>query len=377
MRKITSLLIILSLVVMAFGPSLSVAEDMDTNFTETEGGTDTGEASVLGQTASSPVVRAVWQMQGPSASLLGTDDNSDPGAQLLPSGQYQVNKPISNCAVVSDLDGIADIDAVSSEVYYPETSFGADDPAVRTGCGAKMGTACQMTKLAKEEGSSLFCETIQNNNNNLPSFYDISSYADLCGEDGELAKETAAVYCCDSELAYDDMAGDYQVLAFGQDKSGSTSNILKTSFSYVELTAFEADFSNINYGSVKLNSRKIIEGDTAWNDARGENQATVRNVGNTRLEMTVSQNDMGMGKTEGVWNIRYGAKAGANASWTNYWPEETTTLNDILNLSKLEQIDFAIEILRFPEDTVTDYSGKMTINGQKAEPLTCEITGNN
>jgi hypothetical protein len=341
---------------------------IDTKFTETEIPEGTGKA-----TTASPLIKAMWEMQGPVASLSGTDDSTDARAQFLPSGQYQINKPISVCAVVSDADGAVDISSVSSEVYYPMLSFGPEVKDGRTGCGQKKGAECQMVQLTKEEGFNLFCNTIQNSNANLPLFYDIYNFAGICGEEGELQKETAAVFCCDRELLYDDLSGGYKVLAFGQDIGGNSSNIFSGTFSYLELTAFETDFESLNYGNVGLNSRKTVEGDLIWQEPKAENQPTVRNVGNTRLQMEISQNDMGLGKTEGIWNIRYGSKVGVASPWKNYWPEEKTLLDLILDLDKMDQIDFAIEVLKFPLDDTKDYSGKMTLNAQKVEPLTCEV----
>ncbi len=132
------------------------------------------------------------------------------------------------------------------------------------------------------------------------------------------------------------------------------------------------DFNTLNYGNVNLNSEKIIAGDLLWNNPKGENQATVRNVGNTRLQMSVMQNDMGLGKTDGIWNIRYSAKAGINDVWKNYWPEEVVFLDDPLNLSGTAEMDFSIEVLKFPVTIGPDYAGKMTLNVQKIEHLACQ-----
>ena len=318
-----------------------------------------------------PKILAKWEMQGPYDSSLGTDDRADGGAQFLPSGQYQVNKPISICAVSSDADGAANIDSVFGKVFYPMVKLDSNQESAVAGCGLEFGAQCQMTQLTKEDGQKLFCETIQANNNNLPAFYDTYTYNEICGPEGELTKETASVYCCDRELAFDDPSGDYKVQVFSQDKNGAISNVLENSFNYLELTAFEVDFNTINYGSVDLNVKKVINGDIIWNEPKAENQATVRNVGNTRLQMSVMQNDMGLGKTEDIWNIRYEARVGDNAVWKNYLPEETALLDNLLNLSAMAGIDFSIEVLKFPESSGPDYAGKMILDAQSAEHLMC------
>ena len=324
-----------------------------------------------------PIIKAKWEMLGPynsllGTSLLGTDDRTDAGTQFLPSGQYQVSKPISICAVSADANGAANIDSVFGKVFYPMVKLNSNQESAITGCGLEFGTQCQMTQLTKEDGYKLFCETIQASNNNLPTFYDIYTYNEICGPEGELTKETASVYCCDRELAFDDPSGDYKVQVSSQDKNGSGSNVLENNFSYLELTAFEVDFNTINYGSVDLNVKKVINGDIIWNEPKSENQATVRNVGNTRLQMSVVQNDMSLGKTDDVWNIRYEARVGDAAVRKNYLPEETALLDNILDLSAMKVIDFAIQVLKFPESSGPDYAGKMTLDGQKVEHLGCE-----
>jgi len=406
MQKTISILIILSFAVLSFGPDLIFAEDETTpnpeileqeivepvieetetkpiveeettqdfeeGFIETAFTENQNESIASEEVTGNPVVKAIFSMQDSFTNLLGTDNNSESGTQFLPSGIYQVSKPISVCAVVYDANGLENINSVSSKVYYPMANFGPDMPDSRIGCGQEMGAECQMTKLAKEDGQNLFCNTIQNNNSSIVSFYDMYGFSNLCGDTQELQTETAGIFCCDRELLYNDIAGDYKISASSEDKEGLVSNVLDGTFSYLELTAFESDFSKLNYGSVSLNSKKTIEGDLIWDEPLGENNPTIRNVGNTRLQMTILQNDMGLGKTEENWNIRYETKVGQESLWQNYWPKETALLKQILNISKTDQINFSIEVLNFPVDDTADYFGKMVLKGQKVEDLSCE-----
>jgi len=380
MKKILSSFIIIFLLFYCFVPFLIVAEEFETKMTETETtGTTTDETKgtvetdkTLGQEVlSAPVVKALWTMNGLANELLGTDDGEEIGTQFLPSGQYQVSKPISVCAVIFDEDGIENIDSSFSEIYYPMASFGQDAEETRIGCGEKKGEKNQMITLTKSDGIELFCNNIQNNNATLPTFYDVYDFSGICGEAGDLETDKAVVYCSDTELLYDDIAGEYKVLVFGQDKEGVSSNILSGTFNYLALTAFEADFTALDYGEVMLNARKTIEGDLIWNEPKGENQLTIRNVGNTRAQIKIEQDDMCLGKTDGVWNVRYGTKIGQDSSWQNYWPEEAILLDKALELSGMDGIDFAIEVLHFPEDDIQSYSGNMDINAQIIPYLSC------
>lgn len=349
----------LAVLVWVAGPLMAVAD--------TSIGTGFTRSSTGGQ---KPIVKVKWEMDGPYTSLKGTDAQTVAKAQLNPTGKYQQGKNVAICAIVTDPDGMADIDSVYGDVFYPQTiSLGPNHETGRQGCGEMVGTECRMTKLSKDNGFSLFCTKIRNNNNNLPVFNSGFDYDDVCAVDGELMKETAYVYCCDKMLSYEDPSGDYRVLVFAQDKNGVSSDPLENYMTYLDLTAFEVDFSSILYGEVKLNTHKIVNGNINF----GDNLATVRNVGNTRLQMNVKQNDMGLGKTGDAWNVRYDARVGNSAAdWQNYFPEELIALKKPLNLSETNEMDFSIDVYKFPATNPgPTYNGSMTLGAKKADHLIC------
>ncbi|MDP3882698.1 MAG: hypothetical protein Q8Q48_01445, partial [Candidatus Staskawiczbacteria bacterium] len=118
------------------------------------------------------------------------------------------------------------------------------------------------------------------------------------------------------------------------------------------------------------NTHKIISGDKTWN-ALNQGKASVRNVGNTRLKLRVMQDDMGLGKTDGNWNVKYDARVGSAASYAVYNPEVTKTLNDPLDLSELDEMDFSIDISKFPPTHVgNSYTGTMTLTAGFTPHLT-------
>jgi hypothetical protein len=166
----------------------------------------------------------------------------------------------------------------------------------------------KITKLTKDEGIDLFCNKVKNLNNNLPTFNTGYNYDEICKADGELQKETAAVYCGTKDLSYEDPDGIYEVWAVAQDKVGLQGKLVNT-FTYLPVTAFETDFNTISYGPVRLATHKIISGDLTW-DALNAGGASVRNVGNTRLAMKIWQSDMGFGQTSGIWNVKFDARVG-------------------------------------------------------------------
>ncbi len=371
MKKLYSACTILALVVMVFSPAVASATGISTGLTQdTSGG-------------ATPIVKAKWEANGADANRNAynsaleyyRDDSTAAGAQFNPSGIKDANKKIALCSIVTDPDGLADITtvpgAVYGDVFYPNVALGSSHTPLSTqsglGCGGLMQED-QLTKLSKADGLTLFCDRVKNNNNNLPTFNTGYNYDEICATDGELQKETAAVYCTTKDISYEDPSGDYAVWAVAQDKVGLQGKLVNT-FTYLPLTAFETDFMSVLYGSVRLATHKIISGDLTW-DPTNSTKPTVRNVGNTRLSMKVWQNDMGFGKTAGQWNVKYDARVGSSATFTNFWPEVTTTLIDSLDLSEKNEMDFSIDVTKFPPTHGEGpYSGTMTLSAESAPHL--------
>lgn len=328
---------------------------------------------------SAPIVKAKWEMNPTKATTtpygyLGTDDSTVAGAQFNPTGVKDQNRVITICAIVTDPDGVADIAGVYADVYYPvNIALGSSHVKLADQTGAGCGGFMQqdkLTVLSKADGIELFCNKIRNNNNNLPTIASPYSYDEICKTDGELPKETAKVYCVDKNLSYEDPSGMYKVTVVAQD-ANSLNGSLDNQFEYLPLTAFETDFTSVSYGNVKLNTHKIINGDLTWAPATST-MPTVRNVGNTRMNLTVWQNDMGLGKTTGNgWNVQYDARVGSNATFSVYDPEVTTTLQDTLDLSEMDEVDFSILVKKFPTSGSTNWVGTMTLGAVSAAHLTC------
>ncbi len=356
----------IALVLSSFSPLLVSAQTT---------GTTTNINTALTRDSSggtNPIVKAKWEMNNATSTAgkyLGTDAQTAANAQFMPSGQYQVGKTIAVCAVVTDPDGVADINEVYGDLYYPEdTSTGPNHASDRLGCGQQL-PEFTLNSLSKTDGIDLFCNNIKNNNNNLPTFNSGYDYAEICNLDGELWKETAKVYCGEITLSYEDPSGSYNTLVLAQDKSGKDGR-LNNSFTYLPVTAFETDFDSVTYGSVRLNTHKIISGNLTFNPS--DEKATVRNIGNTRLDMRVNQNDMGLGKTDNIWNVKFDGRVGSDAAFVNYYPESTKTLPKTLNLSETNEMDFSILITKFPPSNDSlNYVGTMVLSAAPATHLTC------
>ncbi len=369
---------------MVMGPGLSAAVDPGSVTTGLTRDTTGGAA---------PIVKAKWEANatGPEGSPLPTtsfymDDAVAAGAQFLPSGQYQVNKKIALCSIVTDPDGLSDVTtapgAVYGDVFYPTTPGASPLPIElgdshvalpgQSGLGcAKLMQEDKLTKLSKADGIQLFCNNVRNNNTNLPTFNTTPvayNYDEICSTDGELQKETAAVYCTTKDLSYEDPSGDYAVWAVAQDKVGLQGQLVNK-FTYLPVTAFETDFTSVSYGPVRLATHKIISGDLTWGGA-----ASVRNVGNTRLSMKVMQDDMGFGVTDGIYNVKYDARVGSFAPFAVYNPYVTKKLADQLDLSELDEMDFSIDVSKFPPThDGTSYTGTMTLSAVSEAHLVCTL----
>ena len=374
---------------------------------------NTSLARVDGGTGQGPIIKAKWEMYNErfngcelDGEYTGEDALDTAGAQFAPPGIWDATMDYTVCAIVTDPNGVADIDGVYVDIYYPsDRAFHYQYPANTSysphyaiaedivnnngnldegihGCGEFIEEN-ELLPLEKMEGYRLFCDTIHDNNNNLPKFFEMStselySYSEICGAEGELMKETAKVYCDDKDLIWEDPAGNYLVKVFAIDNSGNFSYddtgdnpIDYNEFQYLELVDFEVDFASVVYGDVALNSHKIISGDL---DFGTSDKPSIRNVGNTRLWVKVQQDDMGLGKVGETWNVKFDARVGNEfAEWRNYWPDTLTTLQDILDLSELEEMDFSVLITKFPT-IQTDYTGTLDLSASKAPFRSCVDT---
>ena len=335
-----------------------------------------------------PIIKAKWEMDGPYANLGGDDASTAAGAQFNAPGVWGANKTISFCAVVTDPDGIDDINAVYADFYYPsdrafhpESSTYPDQVNGGTnalpdygesGCGFQVGDEIALHKLTKTQGLELFCNQVKNGNSNLPTFYGSYEYNEIGDGDGELQKETAYVYCGDRNIIWEDPAGLYRVKVFALDNAGLFSDDAINTFEYLPLTSFQVDFASVSYGNVKLGVHKVISGDLTFDLLLLSDKPTVRNLGNTRLQMSVWQDDMGFGTTDGLPNVRYDGRLGNNeADWKNYNPSTTTWLQDLLDLSQVEELDFSILVKKFPSSEI-NWDGVMTLGARFANFRQCE-----
>jgi hypothetical protein len=386
-------------------------------------------ATVSGGGGGLPFIKASW-VQEPDNNITLADgvtikpvvnnlESGDPshltaGTQINPPVIFNASKTIDFFAVVSDPAGVANLSAavggdVFGYVFSPANSplpystptdptFGAPDYKFKTEFTYDLGsgataiatlTAAYNAHLVNFGPVAAQDPNIAQEGAVLGQNY---TFANLHNSSltGELDKHVAELYEGVGVLTYEQPAGTYSIDVYGIDKSGNVSVKLTTPFYYLPIPAVETDFTSITYGNVSLRVPLTIPGDVTW----GNNIATVRNIGNTWVQVTVAQDDMGFGKAgtqvatayqgtvppvfsstpssrgQSNWNVYFDAVLGTNvemyfdptakgSSMTN-----VVTLPGILDLSTMNELDFSI----FVNDGMGTHSGSLTI-GCVAEPV--------
>ena len=348
MRKTFSIVIAL---LMTLGMVLSaapvVADTVDTGVNVTEG------------TGTPPIIKCKWEQDLTMCLEEGDPDHETDGSQFLPPGVYKGTKAVQYWAVVTDLEGVNTIKTVDATVYHPE---GLPE------CGSKKYQKI-MTKVDKKTMG-------------IPAYIAARDAGLVTYQTGygdyevmfELDKCTADVYMVEEVLDYHQPAGDYRVDVDACDsynKWASQGNTnLVNYFTYVAVPGFEVDFESVDYGDVVACSEKWIAGDTIF-DAPGAydpnpNPATVRNIGNTDIKITVHQNDMGFDHSDATgtayegsvppagdesnWNVVFDARLGSDqVNGMYYDPWVTVTLPNTLPLCNTEELDFSIHVVKAGE----------------------------
>lgn len=376
----------------------------------TVGDEEVGTSLIVGAVGGlRPIVKAKWEMKGPNFSGSqyiganeGLDDDEAAGAQFNAPGVWGSKMNYTVCAVVTDPNGVTDVQSVYADINFPtdrKMHVSPSDPTAPLydgneiddpsgGCGAQIEENT-LIKLSKDDGIDLFCNKIQLNNNDLPIFNTVPityDYNEICNpSSGQLYQETAYVYCADKSLTWEHPAGNYGVGVSGVDLVGPGVE-LRNTFEYVEYTGFEIDFNSVQYKDVQLNARSQVDGDRNFELSGTSLNPTVRNTGNTRLEMLVAQDDMNFGQRDfTIWNVQFDARIGTIfANWNgNYTPfkyhsvagdptyAQYVDLMEILDLSETEKMDFVILVSKWSLGLDGDYHGTMWLDAEIVDPIEC------
>jgi len=291
-----------------------------------------------------------------------------PGSQFLPTCQYQVYEPIKYCVVVTDEENNGDVQQAWVDVYHPKNSW--DNGSFKY--------EVPLVKMDDKQASINLVTAAYNAG--LITFNPRYNLTDVIFE---LNKSTAKVWCADGELYYEQPSGTYTVQAGASDWQSNPSNPLVNTFTYVPTTCFAVDNTAINFGSVQVSHMKVVAGDTIF--AQGDGMMTVRNLGNTYMNVTVLQDDMGFGKDfNGMWNVEFDARAGHIVNSTIYQPyggqlggtptnPVYTTIPGTVPHSTDEELDFSIHLKKATKTGT--FGGTMTLGSVIVN--WCDVPGSN
>lgn len=324
MKKLIVLALTVIMVLSLVAPGVAMAEDVTTGVEVTQGG------------GSIPVIKCKWETPD--------HDPTKPYTQVNPPVSYMGTQEVCVWVVVTDVEDQGDVAQVVADIYHPE---GPPD------CGSlKYGNL----ELVKVDRLSV----------GLPEFQaaaaaNLVHYASPFDYDEvlyELNENFAQVWMVCFDKSYHQPAGDYRVEVYAVDSHGNTSEPMVNTFEYVATNAIEVDFDSVTYPPVMISSHVWVGGDRDFSTPA---KPTVRNIGNTCVNIWVEQDDMNFGTYgDGDYKVEYDARLG-NDTGSNtviYNPYEETMIPGILPLCNTEKLDFSIHVKFATPDT---YTGSMTL----------------
>jgi hypothetical protein len=142
----------------------------------------------------------------------------------------------------------------------------------------------------------------------------------------EINQEEAYLYYGEALIDYCQPGGWYYVGVRAHDGYDAWCEYLYNRFWYIPTAGIEVDFSSIDYGTVAECSNKWVGGDLTMDTPL---KPTVRNIGNTPVELYVWQDSMDFGKTNGAWNVEYDVRLTADGEIRVYSPEEKDLIDPL------------------------------------------------
>jgi len=326
-----------------------------------------------------PIVKVKWEQEPddnfvPSIGTVtnnlesGDPDHSEPGTQVNPPLIKNSKKYIDYYAVVTDTESLGNVSQVFADVFHP---MGVPNPYNNSTHTAIDGEPTQLSRYFKYEipfvklgHSEVEIDLVEDADEAGLMTY--NSTFDLAEVIFELEKGTADLWKGTALIDYEQPAGMYTVRVYAVDSNNNLSVCLSNQFKYVNIAGVEVDFTSMNFGSVNLGVEKMIAGDTNFVSPAAPagqgaaNQATVRNIGNTWAFVSVKFDDMGFGQDiNGQWNVQFDARMGNNQLYYqgNILPYTTRTLTNALGLSKKDELDLSIKVIK----GFGSHSGTITI----------------
>lgn len=367
MKKVLGILLVVGLV-LAFSVPVMAQDEAGTGVVIEVGG---GEV---------PVIKCKWEEPDM--------DTTKDGIQINPPGVFEGTVNVQYYVVVTDEEDGGDVGQVWVDIYHPDNW--PDPNSTPPGMCGTFKYEVPLTRWEKVNDTvkaKVLAKFVAAHDAGLVTYAPGYNYTEVYNE---LDKCTADVWRGNADLSYHQPAGDYTVEAYVIDQSGNQAGPLENTFEYVALSLIEIDFNSLDYGSTRICKEKWIAGDENFVEpdepAPNPNPATVRNIGNTDVQITVNQDDMDFGHTVGDptayqgtkpptaaqsnWNVVFDARQGSDiVNGMYYDPFVTVTLPNKLYLCDTEELDFSIHIIKATAGET--HTGAMTISCERADWDSC------
>ena len=293
-----------------------------------------------------------------------------PGLQVKP--HLYGNTRVGYYAVVTDLEGKDSVEHVYADVWHPDKSFKYQIELFPVGFDTS-------NNYDKTEALNIWDHVWAHHSDliKINEVWENTLVDTTAAEDirDELNEELAYLYYTEAEINYCQPGGWYYVGVRAHDNYDAYCDYLFNRFWYIPTAGFDVDFTSVNYGTVAEGIEKKVGGD--YNFVQGDLKPTIRNTGNTPLELYIYQDDMGFGKTAGVYNVQFDAQMTADSAMNRiFYPYEKDKIDiygvnepenqypgirlpGVLPLCDEEKLDFSIHVYKgFPGET---YSGTMDL----------------
>lgn len=287
---------------------------------------------------SAPVIKVKWEQDTTTTLEDGDILHKLLGAQFLPTCVYKGDKIVEYYAVVTDVEDGGDVKQVWADVYHPLDSWATANNFFKY--------EVPFTKITDNAvGKTKFLDAVKAG---LVKFNTGYTEADVVFE---LEKGTARVWTGSAPLDYEQPGGDYTVKDRALDFNDNPSGILENTFTYIKAGCFETDNDKVDYGGVSISKMKVIPGDIIF-QKNADNKMTVRNLGNSNLNLKIRQDDMGFGKDQtGKWNVQFDARIGHIVPPVVYDPSPLapylwTVIPGKLPHSTDEELDLSIHVIK-------------------------------
>jgi hypothetical protein len=325
---------------------------------------------------------------GDDCKAFGSQIAANPGEVLCDTGGNAelviACSTVTFYAIVRDPQGIGDINDVYADVYHPDVQQRANlsgDVLPPEWCGSFKyqqympmfncesvdtgWTLCDIEcAIALLEAADADCLVHFNGE------YDLAEISE------ELIEEQAVLYVGCNEVCNHQPCGTYDVDIIANDRFGTWGMAFPIWFEMCCLDSFLVDFDvdGVDYGTVNLDTEQMVGGDA---DMCTPDMPTVWNNGNTYINMTVMQDDMGLGYTQGMgWNVHYCARLGNAATGTKvcYEPDDKAVLPELLVMCTPTKLDFWITVEKYPynpDNPENTFEGSMTLGCEHVNFTLC------